>query len=126
MIRANVWARLGPRTLAVATVAMGVLLVALAILQYRWVGQVSDAERERLRRRLATAADHIADDFDREVFRAFVAFAPMRHGDEPLAGGLALGWERWRASALEPDLVQAVFVLDPDREGPHGQGVLLE
>jgi signal transduction histidine kinase len=117
--------RLGPRTLAVATAAMAALLVALAILQYRWVGQVSDAERERLGRMLETAATRIADDVDREIFRAFVAFAPMRPPDEPLAARLAEGWDRWRASALEPELVEGVFVLAPRHAGTGGEGLLL-
>jgi signal transduction histidine kinase len=124
MTRSPVWARLGSRTLAVATVAMAVLLVALAVLQYRWVGQVSDAERERLRRGLETAADHIADDFDREVFRAFVAFAPTRRTGAGLVERLADGWDRWRASALDPELIADVFVLAPAHDDSRAEAAL--
>ena len=37
-------ARLGSRTLIAATIAMALLLIGLTVLQYRWVGQVSQAE----------------------------------------------------------------------------------
>ena len=82
-------ARLGSRTLIAATIAMALLLIGLAVLQYRWVGQVSQAERERLKRALRTSADRIADDFDREIFRAFIAFQPHRLSDHALADRLA-------------------------------------
>jgi signal transduction histidine kinase len=108
------WAgRFGSRTLPIATAAMAVLLVILAILQYYWVGQVAQVARERLRRDLETAADRIADDFNREIFRAFAAFQPSRDADQPLAERLADGWDAFRASALEPALVAAVYLIDP-------------
>ena len=103
---------------------MAVLLVLLAVLQYHWVGEVSVAARERMRRGLGTAADRIADDFDREVFRAFVAFQPPRDPAPPLAEALADGWERWSATALEPRLVEAVYVVDADGTGADSGGGL--
>ena len=115
-------ARLGSRTLIVATIAMALLLIVLAVLQYRWVGQVSAAERERLKRALRTSADRIADDFDREVFRAFIAFQPHRRGEEPLVDRLADGWDRWRASALQPDMVEGVYVAGPEAGAAGGDG----
>src|SRR5688572_15085569 len=115
-------ARLGSRTLIAATIAMALLLIGLTVLQYRWVGQVSQAERERLKRALRTSADRIADDFDREVFRAFVAFQPQRRRDEALADRLADGWDRWRASALEPSMVEAVYVVGPEATAAAADG----
>ena len=47
--------------------ALLVLLPALAVLQYRWVGQVSIAERERMQRNLRNAAVQFRDAFDGEV-----------------------------------------------------------
>jgi signal transduction histidine kinase len=103
--------------LVVATAAMTVLLVLLTLLQFHWVGEVTVAARERIRRELGNAADRIADDFDREVFRAFVAFQPPRDAAQPLAEALADGWERWSATALEPRLIEAVYVVDADSTG---------
>ena len=54
-----------------ALVAVVLLLVpALAWLQYRWVGQVSEAERERMQRTLRTSAAQFATAFDGELSRA--------------------------------------------------------
>jgi len=54
-----------------ALVVVVLLLVpALAWLQYRWVGQVSEAERERMQRTLRTSAAQFATAFDGELSRA--------------------------------------------------------
>ena len=50
------------------------LLGLLAILQYRWLGQVSEAEHERMRANLRTAITNFATDFDREIVRPFIYF----------------------------------------------------
>jgi hypothetical protein len=48
-----------PPVLTVLVAGMLVLLPVLAVLQFRWLGQLSDAERERLQRNLrATTADN--------------------------------------------------------------------
>jgi len=54
-----------------ALVVLVLLLVpALAWLQYRWVGQVSEAERERMQRTLRTSAGQFVTAFDAELSRA--------------------------------------------------------
>ena len=58
-----------------AVVTLGVLLALLAFLQYRWLGQVSDGERERMRATLETRARDFAEEFDRELGKAVSAFA---------------------------------------------------
>jgi signal transduction histidine kinase len=67
------FARLVP--LAVGT-ALLVLLAILGTLQYRWIGQVSILESQRLRAALFGAGAAFAEDFDHEVTRAFVLFRP--------------------------------------------------
>ncbi|HVS63336.1 MAG TPA: HAMP domain-containing sensor histidine kinase [Thermoanaerobaculia bacterium] len=109
--------RLGPRTLVVATCAMAVLLAALAVLEVRWAGQVGRGEGERLKRDLEAAASRIADDLDREVSRAFIAFLPARASDQPIEQRLAEGWRRWNATALAPELVAAVYAVTAHARG---------
>ena len=53
------------------SVALLVLVGALAWLQYRWLGEVSEAERARLQTSLHERASEFADDFDREITRAY-------------------------------------------------------
>src|SRR4051812_4299105 len=95
-----------------------VLLAALATLQYRWLGQVSDAERDRLRVGLKTRASDFAADFDRELTRTYMAFRANtdRFGAEPAA---FLGDALAQASAPDagPSLVRDVYVMDADVPG---------
>ena len=57
------------------------LIVLLAVLQYRWLGQISEAERAQRRTTLAAGALEFAQDFDREVTRAYLLFQT----DAPIA-----------------------------------------
>ena len=74
------WRRFRP-PLAVVAVALLGLIVLLAVLQYRWLGQISEAERAQRRATLAAGALEFAQDFDREVTRAYLLFQT----DAPIA-----------------------------------------
>ena len=54
-------------------VSLVLLVATLATLQYRWLGQVSEAERDRLRASLSQRASEFADDFDREIVRLYLS-----------------------------------------------------
>lgn len=95
-----------------------VLLVALAALQYRWIGRVSHLESQRLQARLLADGSRFTEDFDRELTRAFLFFHP-----EPSASpseGLeraARQLERWQAEAPWPSLVRDVFAVGRNADG---------
>ncbi len=89
------------------------LLPALAVLQYRWVGQVSAAEQERMQRNLRIAAIQFRDSFDAEIARAFLALqaGPNTARD----GGSEQYVDRrgtWLDTAEFPDIVANVFIVD--------------
>lgn len=104
-----------PRLPFVAAVAaMLVVLTLLATLQFRWVGQVAEAERARLQAGARTRVEQLAQDFDREVTRVFASLrvdAAMLDGAD---GGsrYAARFERWSARTEHPGLVSAVYVLE--------------
>jgi signal transduction histidine kinase len=102
-----------PRSTWIAAGILAALLGVLAALQYRWIGEVSRAERQRLQVRLDTAAEHFGDDLAREVSRAFFAFQPgvlgRKAGNEP---SVAERWRRWRETAPQPSLVRDVYVVE--------------
>ena len=50
------------------------LLSLLAFLQYRWLGQISDGERERLTRTVKADTERFAEDFNREIQNAYFNF----------------------------------------------------
>ena len=57
-----------------AAAVLLVLLATLATFQYRWLGDVSQAERERMRASLRTRAAEFTQAFDAELTRMYVAF----------------------------------------------------
>jgi signal transduction histidine kinase len=90
-----------------------VLLAILATLQYRWLGEVSEAERERMRASLRTRASELAQEFDAELTRAYVTFhVGSDQLDADAAAALADAYARWQASAKIPGLVSAVYMAD--------------
>jgi two-component system, OmpR family, sensor histidine kinase SenX3 len=93
------------------------LLAVLATLQFRWIGEVRDAERERLQASARAAAEAVAIDFDREVGRAMRTFgeALRARGTGGLAASLAAARARWAADAKFPSLVSRADVVR--REG---------
>src|SRR5580765_5706585 len=90
-----------------------VLLAILATLQYRWLGEVSEAERERMRASLRTRASALAQEFDAELTRVYVAFhVGSDQLDADAAAALADAYARWQAGAKIPALVSAVYMAD--------------
>jgi len=110
--------------LAIAA-AMLMLIALLATLQYRWLGRVSDAERERLTATLGARADAYAKDFDRELTLAYMLFqldpvipaAPIADAGETLPSRLAARCERWQATARYPKLIREYFVTSRESDG---------
>jgi signal transduction histidine kinase len=97
-----------------ALVAVVLLLVpALAWLQYRWVGQVSEAERERMQRTLRTSAAQFATAFDSELSRAMAGLqvegAVAR--DENWTS-YAERYSAWTERAADTRLVREVLLVD--------------
>jgi signal transduction histidine kinase len=104
-----------------ALIAVVLLLVpAMAWLQYRWVGQVSEAERERMQRTLRTAAAQFATAFDSELARVVVGLqvegAVVRDGNWP---SYAERYTTWTERTSDPKLLGEVLLVDavPDEAG---------
>ena len=96
------------------TVLLGVLLTVLATLQYRWLGQVSDAEREQLRGALRTRATELSRDFDRELTRTYLPFNLEGDAfDRDPAGALADAAARAAAASSVGGIIRAVYLVDP-------------
>ncbi len=95
--------------------AMLILLPVLAVLQFRWLGQLSDAERERLQRNLRATTTEITTALDLELARVIVGLQ---------VDGLTLheqAWDRyaerhaaWGAAAIDAAIVRGVLLADAD------------
>lgn len=93
--------------------ALVVLLGVLAALQYRWLGQVSEAERERMQATLRAGAARFGEDFDREIGRVYFNLkldANAWGGRDGEAYNAR--FDGWRATTQYTELVCDVFVVD--------------
>ena len=106
-----------PKTMLIVAAALLLLLPLLAALQYRWLGRVSDGEREQLKWSLRTTARRFTQDFDHELTLAYTAFFPpsSTQGDDK-PGDHAARYERWRATAQHPQLIKSVFLAQLDED----------
>ena len=106
-----------PRSLLFGTIALAVLLLVLATLQYRWLGQISEADLARLRAGARARAEQVARDFDREVTRAFlwlhVDAGSVRSRDWAAYADRRARWARLTA---HPGLVKDVWLVDATGE----------
>lgn len=95
--------------------AIGIVLIGLAILQFRWLGDVSAAERERMRASLQSRSSEVAQAFDGELTRVFVAFhVDGERLDADMVSAIGDAYARWAESAPHPSVVLAVDVVDPN------------
>src|SRR5512144_485756 len=98
--------------MAVVASALLGLIALLATLQYRWLGQISGAERDRMKATLNTRAAAFAQDVDRELTRAYLLFQldaiPQDQG--PLAG-ITARYDRWQATARFPRMIKDVYLV---------------
>jgi len=104
-----------PSAATLVTCVLLVLLPALAVLQYRWVGQVSAAERERMQQNLRNAAAQFREAFDGEVARAVLSLqvgaATARDG---ASDRYTDRYITWFDTAAHPQIVANIFVVDAD------------
>ena len=95
--------------------ALLLLMPALAVLQFRWVGQVSSAEKERMQRNVEIAASQFREAFDGELGRSLrdlsVSSATAR---EVAWDRYATRYEEWKSSTSHSGLVSNVYLIDAD------------
>src|SRR5688572_24470532 len=94
-----------------AVIAGGLLglIALLATLQYQWLGQISGAERERMKATLHTRATAFAQDVDRELTRAYLLFQLDSLGpDQGEAAAVAARHDRWLATSRYPRMIKDV------------------
>src|SRR5262245_24747559 len=93
--------------------AMMALLPLLVVLQYHWLGQVSEGERERKKSVLTTMARQFCHDFDSELTGAYMnfqpAFTPFDGKTDQSQDDFAARYRRWRETAAHPQLIQEVY-----------------
>ena len=102
----------------IAPIALLLLLGALGVIQYRWVGQVSERERDELRQSLDGRARAFADDFDRELSRAYDIFLPDGSASAPISERLARDFAEWRTTSKFGRLIKNVYYVEAGEKQP--------
>jgi signal transduction histidine kinase/type II secretory pathway pseudopilin PulG len=98
--------------------ALAVILILLAVLQYQWSGQVSEAERERLQKSLNSAAHQFQEEFYRELVRVCTAFQLGPEGVSLQSRNqLAQQYRDWVRTASHPHLVSNLFLWESSTSG---------
>ena len=97
-------------SLALALLA---LLPLLVVLQYHWLGQVSEGERERKKSVLTTMARQFCHDFDSELTALYLYFqptpVPFDGAHDQSQGDFAARYRRWRETSPRPKLIKEVY-----------------
>lgn len=89
------------------------MLVVTAVLQYVWVGQVSEGERERMKSRLDADMKRFADDFNRETQSAYFNFQlPQKDWKERNWSEFADRYDFWRQHTAYPNLIKRFVYAD--------------
>jgi signal transduction histidine kinase len=94
------------------------LLALLAVLQYRWLGQISVAERQTMQTNLRTQARALQEDANQQIdlaasrLRMSAGSYRKESWDELIAR-----YARWKESATYPGLIKGVFLARVDRDG---------
>ncbi len=107
----------GSRSAVAAVISLAALasaVVLLGTLQHRWIREVADAERQRMRAGIEFAAQHYREDFDRDLTGLFFTFqiaAPEATPDR-----LLHRYDEWVASSRDPRIVKAIYFVPNDFE----------
>jgi signal transduction histidine kinase len=101
-----------PSGLTLLAGALLLLMPALAVLQFRWVGQVSDAERERMERNLTVAASQFQEGFDSQVRRAYFELGVRSVTARDQAWDQYNDrYDNWVSNAAHPELIANIYLI---------------
>ncbi|MCG3160526.1 MAG: Adaptive-response sensory-kinase SasA [Acidobacteria bacterium] len=105
-----------PSLMLLLVVALLALAPLLAALQYRWLGQVSEGERERMKNNLNATAKQFCQDFDGELTAIYMLFQPaFAPFSDPInrvsqaQDDFPARYKRWRETSAHPRLVKAIY-----------------
>ena len=97
--------------LMVVLAILCLLLPLLAALQYRWIGQLSQAERAQIRDFLQVASSRFSQDLNSELsaaYEAFMALPAQPDGAPDL--DLAAKYAKWASACQFPHLIKEVWL----------------
>ncbi|MFN0112880.1 MAG: sensor histidine kinase [Blastocatellia bacterium] len=99
-----------------------VMLPLLAALQYRWLGEVSQAERERMQANLKTSAEKFCSDFDRELTAIYTQIQNLTEPAdnkpaELLSYDFTIRYNRWLRTNPKTKIISEMYRTGFDSKG---------
>ncbi len=92
---------------------MIVALITLAVLQYHWLGSVSDAEKKRLEENLEASTENFVSDLNRGFSSLNQTFKiQISTGESDVEQLLEQSFLNWLSTAEYPQLVDSVFFVE--------------
>jgi signal transduction histidine kinase len=88
-----------------------IFLTLLAAIQYRWIGQLSEAERLQLKENLQVAAARFCQDFNSELSSVSGAFLQQPGNPDSQQYNVAGKYIRWASSARYPHLIKNIWLV---------------
>ncbi len=92
--------------------ALLALLPVMALVQYRWIGQVSEAAQQRAKARLENSVEQLITEFDSEITRAHMTFWQVSGESLSPKERFAQRYQEWNRLAPYPQLIKEVFLIE--------------
>ncbi len=91
------------------------LCVILGVLQYRWIGKVSRAERERLRSGLQASLERLSQDFNSEIAAEGRMLLPagLQPNAQPVEGVIASRYAIWQGTTQRAQVFRRIGIAVP-------------
>jgi signal transduction histidine kinase len=98
--------------------AVLLLLTLFLGLQYKWLSEVSEAERERMQKRVETDASRFGEDFDREMQAAYYNFqTPASVWKKSEWDEFNARYDFWKQRTSYPELIREIYFLPAQTAG---------
>ena len=93
-------------------------LITLAVLQYRWLGSIGEAEKQRLEESIAASSENFSADFNR-VFSDLSQTFRIQVTDtyDDIAPMLAKSYQTWLSTSEYPALIDSVLLVSKQESG---------
>ena len=100
----------------ILSIVIGLLTLFLG-LQYRWISEVSEADRDRMQKRVEVDANRLAEDFNREMHAAYFNFqTPADTWRRSDWSEFNERYDFWKERTTHPDLIRDIYYFwkEPD------------
>ena len=98
-----------------AVIGLVALLPVLALLQYNWIGKLSESEVNRMRATLQTSAQQLGQAIDHEIYPAQWAFrVSFTRSLDEVERQLRRNYRNWASRSTRPELIENIYWVDYD------------